>query len=790
MHLVKLLCDSNTNNLSTLTVIGIVGMAGLGKTILCKRISKVHKVTKFFNSMVIWLVISSSFDLLDILNRMVEIVLKDSSNMRDRQALILRLHEKLKKKKYLLILDDVWDTIDWDSLKSTLEEIGGSRVNNVLVTSRDKFAVEKMETTGYDKITIRKPSIYMLQGLSECDSWSLLMKRIGDDNLGSEKELIARRMMKNCGGVPLAIKALGNLLRDKDIEIWKEFEKSHLWTNKDNNGILPSLRLSYDYLPCTALKKCFAYCAIFEEDDIIEKQKLICMWMTQGFLHPYVEMEAKGEEYIEHLLNSSLFQEPKMDEFGKVKTFKMHDLVLSLARFISKGECWFSDEDEMSNEVRHLIVPKHSKNKELTLTSSTKRLRTCLLYNKKLEGPSLHVLLKNNPLRVLDIGQNWSEDFDWELLGRLKHLRYFGSSVSHGLGFIAKLYQLQILCVYSHNQLVTDPNKSIFPKEIGNLVNLRHILYVNDIGVPLQTLPSINLGKKWGWRFGELGSLNNLRGTLKLYNLHNLSGEEEARSLLLDNKSYLSSLVFNWVHNLKIKKETNDNEILEALQPNVNLKMFEILNYCGTTFPKWLIEGGSSHPNLVSLKIYGCEAEGNLKLENLRCLRFLTIQHCKKLIIELPEEGFRCRESLEEIMVVDGCYYFRNPVGLGSLPRLRELCTDVIQLVTDLDRKSPVCKSLEKLKLIGDKTDNCSTNELPDQLQHLKALQCLAIEKFSNMNSIPNWLGKLTSLRELSLLSLPSLKYLPSFLTRKYFPNVFHEKSSCWVRHGETWSES
>ena len=206
---------------------------------------------------------------------------------------------------------------------------------------------------------------------------------------------------------------------------------------------------------------------------------------------------------------------------------------------------------------------------------------------------------------------------------------------------------------------------------------------------------------------------------------------------------------------MKIKKETNDNEILEALQPNAYLKMFGILNYCGTRFPKWLREGGSSLPNLVSLKIYGCEAEGNLKLENLRCLRFLTIQHCKKLIIELPEEGFRCCKSLEEIMVVDGCYYFRNPVGLGSLPRLRELCTDVIQLVTDLDRKSPVCKSLEKLKLIGDKTDNCSTNELPDQLQHLKALQCLAIEKFSNMNSIPNWLGKLTSLRELSLLSLP-----------------------------------
>ncbi|XP_021736359.1 putative disease resistance protein RGA4 [Chenopodium quinoa] len=830
-RLVKLICDPNNNNSSPLTVISIVGMAGLGKTTLCKRISKEKEVLEFFNSVIIWLVISRTYDLLDFLNRMVEILCRKNPSMRDRQALISELHEKLKDKRYLLILDDVWDTIHWESLKSTLEEIGGSYGTTVLVTSRNKDAVGKMVMDCCDskgKHNIKRPSIYILQGLSESDSWSLFLARISDDSLvDSEKEAIARRMMKNCGGVPLAIRALGDLLRDQSLNRWKEIEKSHTWTKVDRNDILPSLRLSYDSLPSMTLKKCFAYCAIFGEDEVINKNKLIYMWMAQGYLQPYEVMEDKGEEYVEHLLNSSLFQEAEMDECGKVMTFKMHDLVWSLARVVSIGECLCSDGDVRSNEVlRHLLVPKQSKSRELTLTSYTK-LRTCLLF-KEFENPRLHFWLKCRHLRVLNIGWNWSEDLDWEPLGSLIHLRYFEIAVDNGLGVIqsnlaehiTKLYHLQTLCI-NNLHIEKDPCMTQFPKQIGNLVNLRHILDDDIIGIPmglglltaLRTLPAINLEMNWGGKLSDLGSLTNLRGTLEIHNLCFLDGEEEAREQVLDNKSYLDSLVLRWGFSKcpAVKDNPHANEILEALQPNANLKMLQIWNHDGTRFPRWLIEEGSSSlSNLVSLKIYRCTAEGNLTLESFRSLRFLQVEYCKKLTITLRNEGFQCCNSLEQIVVV-GCYQVENLgdfssltqlhsltlknsqlVGLGSLPCVRELHTDELVLLAHLGEDSPVCKSLEVLTLEGFHLyDNDDTTVLPDQLKYLRALQCLKIGHSECLETIPDWLGKLTSLRELHLSGLPKLKNLPSLEAIRHLSNLETlEMAGCPLLLADVESES
>ncbi|XP_021727763.1 disease resistance protein RGA2-like isoform X2 [Chenopodium quinoa] len=828
-HLVKLICDPNNTNSSHLTVISIVG---LGKTTLCKRISKEQEVREFFNSIAIWLVISRSYDLLDVLNRMVEMLCRKHSSMKDRQALISELREKLKDRRYLLILDDVWDTIHWESLKSTLEEIGGSYGTTVLVTSRNKDAVGKMVTACYDskgKNKIRRPYIYMLQGLSEADSWSLFLARISDDSLvDSEKEVIGRRMLKNCGGVPLAIRALGDLLRDQSLDRWKEIEKSQTWTKVDRNDILPSLRLSYDFLPSMTLKKCFAYCAIFGEDEVIDKNKLIYMWMAQGYLQPYEVMEDKGEEYVEHLMNSSLFQEAELDDFGKVKTFKMHDLIWSLARVVSVGECLCSNGDERSNEVlRHLLVPKQSKSRELTLTSYTK-LRTCLLF-KEFEHPCLHFWLKCKHLRVLNIGWNWSEDLDWEPLGSLIHLRYFEFDVDNGLGVmqsnlgehITKLYHLQTLCI-NNLCIVKDPCSTQFPKQIGNLVNLRHILDNDSIGIPmglslltaLQTFPAMNLEMNWGGRLSDLGSLTNLRGTLEIHNICFVDGEEEAYDRVLHNKSYLDSLVLRWGYNKSpaVKDNPHANEILESLQPNANLKMLQIWNHDGTRFPRWLTEDGSSSlSNLVSLKIYRCKAKGILTLESFRSLRFLQVEYCKRLTIVLPKEGFQCCNSLEQIALV-GCYQVRNFVdlstltqlrsltlknnqllGLGSLPCLREVHTDELVLLALLSEDSPVCKSLEVLTLEGFQlTDNDDhTTVLPDQLKYLRALQCLTIGHSECLETIPEWLGKLTSLRELHLYGLPKLKNLPSLEAMRCLSNLKSlEMAGCPLLLADVESES
>ncbi|KAL2935330.1 Disease resistance protein RGA2 [Bienertia sinuspersici] len=353
---------------------------------------------------------------------------------------------------------------------------------------------------------ICKPSIILLQGLNESDSWSLFMERLCDHNLtASEKEKTVTEILSYCASVPLAIRAIRDLLRDQNEE----------------NGILPSLKLSYDYLPHTTLKKCFSYCAIFGEDEVIEENKLICMWMAHDFLQPYDEMELIEEQYFKILFDHSLFQEGEMDEIGNVKSFKKHDLVWSLARAVSMGESFCSCRELFgrSSDIRHLSLPYLNSKLNFTCT--------------KLQQFSFGT-------GVLRIRGYCNENSLSEVLdGSFKNLRYLEIGVlEEGKGRLLsniKSYHLQTLCIKHLSPSVTSKisgSVSLIIKGIGDLVKLRHIHCQDLFDIPK------GLGRLTaGGRISELGLLNNLRGTLEINNLQCLtSKEEDALSIFSSEK--------------------------------------------------------------------------------------------------------------------------------------------------------------------------------------------------------------------------------------------------------------
>ncbi|KAL2935344.1 Disease resistance protein RGA2 [Bienertia sinuspersici] len=808
-HLVRLLCDP-TNNNKPLTVVGVVGSAGLGKTALCKHVSNKEEVLNYFNSLVIWLAVSRNYDLKDILNRMVEILFKETSTMNDKEAIKSKLKEKLKGKKYLLILDDIWDTNFWEPLRLTLQDIGVSKGSTVLVTSCSRSVVENMETEygGQGMRTICKPSIHALQDLNESDSWSLFKERLCEYNLAnSEKEKIATKIINYCGGVPLAIRAIGDLLRDQSIERWREIEESDLWKKEDKYGILPSLMLSYDYLPHTNLKKCFSYCAIFEEDEVIEKNKLICMWMAHDLLQPYDEMELTGEEYFKILLDRSLFQEAKMDEIGNVKSIKMHDLVWYLARAVSMGECLHSYQElvDGSSDVRHLSLPYLISKFNFTCT----KLQTLFLGSSVITSETIFQLKKFRHLRVLRIncnckGISWSEILD----GSFKHLRYLEIDGTLKMEDMRRLfsnvksYHLQTLCIRSFYSSRESGDVCLIIRGIRNLVKLRHIHCRDFFGIPeglgrltaLQTLPNIDLLEKWGGSISELGLLNNLRGTLIIHNLQCLTIEEDdALSIFSAEKlKHIQRLSLSWgTHmmdsSLVTSEQPYQNKVLDAIESHKNLKILKIKGYQGTTFPRWLTERGSTLDNLVSLQLEFCDYVKDLKIDKFKHLRFLVIQCCMQLRISFPDDGFQCCNLLEELTLY-GCEAPFLPdlspltklrvlcivldekqielVGLASLPNLRELKTTQ-SLPADLDKHSPLCKSLQKLTLqpLGNR------ETLPEQLQHLVTLRGLTMWWY-NVEIIPEWLGNLTALRSLELDHMKKLQCLPSHQAMQRLSNL------------------
>ena len=94
----------------------------------------------------------------------------------------------------------------------------------------------------------------MLNGLDEQQSWSLFKKMAfveGEEPKNAQFVEIGEEILKKCVGVPLAIRTIGSLMYFKKSEIeWLSFKNNELSKIPQNeNGILPTLKLSYDHLP-------------------------------------------------------------------------------------------------------------------------------------------------------------------------------------------------------------------------------------------------------------------------------------------------------------------------------------------------------------------------------------------------------------------------------------------------------------------------------------------------------------------------------------------------------------
>ncbi|MED6184847.1 hypothetical protein PIB30_051407 [Stylosanthes scabra] len=301
-----------------LSVYPIVGMGGLGKTTLSGQVFKNSKVMEHFD-LRIWVCVSTDFNTMKILHSIVESVSGQNPNLSTLEALQNKVQEILLAKRYLLVLDDVWSTEKWEDLKSVLLSGGGTKGSAILVTTRLESVASVMETC----------PTHHLSPLSEDDNWLLFKYHAFGSNNVERTELvtIGKDIVKKCGGSPLASKALGSLLRNKQQEIH--------WLN-----VLQNFRM--------------------------EKDELIHLWMANGLIKSKgkLEVEDVGNEAWEQLWQRSFFQEVEIDKLGRT-TFKMHDLFHELAQSIMGQECIVYDEStsltSLSTRVHHVTYLKLEK---------------------------------------------------------------------------------------------------------------------------------------------------------------------------------------------------------------------------------------------------------------------------------------------------------------------------------------------------------------------------------------------------------------------------------------------
>ncbi|CAB4317095.1 unnamed protein product [Prunus armeniaca] len=239
--------DDDQSGNGNVSVIPIVGIGGLGKTALAKLVYDDERVVGHFEKRM-WVSVSVDFEI----TRLINMILSSASDTEMSDKLSLdqlqgRLRHALKDKKFLLVLDDVWneDRIKWSELRDLLIE-GAKSGSKILVTTRNTLVAEMMGTI---------PTNINLEFLSFEDCLSLFVEcafKEGRDKDYPNLFEMGKDIVRKCGGVPLAVKTLGSQLYSKtDEREWKLVRDSEIWELKqeDAGHILPALRLSYTRLP-------------------------------------------------------------------------------------------------------------------------------------------------------------------------------------------------------------------------------------------------------------------------------------------------------------------------------------------------------------------------------------------------------------------------------------------------------------------------------------------------------------------------------------------------------------
>ncbi|XP_044967848.1 disease resistance protein RGA2-like isoform X2 [Hordeum vulgare subsp. vulgare] len=209
--ILKLMMLDDTS--TSIIVLPIVGIAGVGKTALTQHVYNEPNVASPFQHRV-WIWVSRNFDEVRVTREMLNFVSRERHeeiNCFVKLQEILKIH--VKSKRVLIILDDVWDDMNdcrWNQLLAPFK-FNSANGNVILVTTR-KLSVAKMVGT-IEPIK--------LGALEEDDFW-LLFKSCALGDRASENPgnlcTIGQQIAEKLKGNPLAPVTAGALLRDFFLE--------------------------------------------------------------------------------------------------------------------------------------------------------------------------------------------------------------------------------------------------------------------------------------------------------------------------------------------------------------------------------------------------------------------------------------------------------------------------------------------------------------------------------------------------------------------------------------------
>lgn len=646
LHLLNFLMDMG---MPQLKVLSIVGFAGIGKTALASQVYgslREQFECSAFVSVSKWP--DTGRILRDILHEVGPPTHCSDIGRMDNSELAYQIQQHLKDKRYIILLDDIWDTQAWRIIKGALPD---DNCGSKLIATTRLNDVAKACCPGHHDW------IYELKPLTYLNSKKLFLKGVwGSESICPDTFAeISHEILKMCGGVPLALVSVSTLLAKK-VLIGKEYQ----------NNIIDSLRSDIPkkltdsiFLSCSgppyALEACSMYLSIIPVEHKIERRSFVRKWIAEGF----IAEETVANEYFDELINRNVIHLVEYDSSCQEEAYQVHPFMLEVLKKISVERNFAtsiaSDNGgviQLTKNARRLCLHSYgSGHLDCQLQLEMPRTRSVNVFGNSY--PFFNLYLDMPYLQVLDL--DGCKDLDNSAMDHicrmilLKYLSLKQTQVSVIPPQIANMQCLETLAIRK-TQITTLPAQtgelqnlktldirhteiSSVPPEIGKMENLE-ILDVRQTRVEQLPREVVQLPKLAHFLFSQSGSLGGVKLTVGSYQLNSVRvmatvGSRECSESAMEEISRLPEVteIAVLLYDGPADKERND-KLLSCVAKCGNLQTLIIY---GDSDPS--VELPPAPPNLFplleKLVVAGRFVKVPRWIAQLGALKKLDIRVCK-----------------------------------------------------------------------------------------------------------------------------------------------------------------
>ncbi|KAJ0035730.1 hypothetical protein Pint_26081 [Pistacia integerrima] len=298
--------------------IGVYGIGGIGKTALLKALSSYPETKRSFD-LIILVTVSRFWSMRKIQNEVLRQLSLCCEDCETDFQVAERLFHVLSRRKFLLLLDDVWEQVDLEAVG--IPDPSSENGCKVLVASRKLDICHAMDV-------VRDVELGTLSGE---EAWELFYEQVGGIIDSPNIRPFAQAIVEGCGGLPLLIVVTERALSDeRSISVWEHALRKLSLPSAgiyQVEGVIQKLKFSFDQLKDHETKSFFLHCCLFSEDREVNIFEFIEYCIEEGIIiGSRADAHRTGLDIVDVLVCNFLLQ---LTEGGD--SIKMHGLVRDLA---------------------------------------------------------------------------------------------------------------------------------------------------------------------------------------------------------------------------------------------------------------------------------------------------------------------------------------------------------------------------------------------------------------------------------------------------------------------------